>query len=325
MNTSVQRHIIWADLLRVLAIFGVICQHYCPAYYISHPITSNILVSICDWCVPVFVMLSGMFALPAEKKFNLWERMIHITVALCFWGIMYGINYYCIQTHGSYTFWSIIQPLFWKRLPWYHLWFLYLIIGLYLLTPVIRRWLSVASKKNVLYFLLLCFAFNFVTYVNQFLPAPLHHVLPSLSAFVGYYVSGYYLTKFDIAKRNRVLLYVGALFACVGMIILNRIYGVSAHTFFVNENPLTAVLSVGVFLAFKQFDFASGWRKISWVAELVFGIYLMHDLFIQYVHIPLFDRLLPINLIVNVLCNFALCAVLTWLIRKVPYVGKYIT
>lgn len=322
---SNKKHIIWADLLRVLAILGVVYRHYCPAYYDTHPLTTNILVSMGDWCVPVFLMLSGMFALSSEKVFRLKKRLIHIFTALCFWGILYGVNYFVIQKQESYTWLSIVQPLFWKRLPWYHLWFLYLIMGLYLLTPVLRSWLANASKKNVLYFLILCFAFSSVTYVNQFLPSPIHHLLPELSAFVGYYVLGYYLTTVSIGKRNRIILYVLSVLSCVCIILINCWYKVDAHTFKLYENPFTALMSVGLFVAFQQINFSEKWRKIAVLAELVFGIYLMHDLFIQYVHIPLFENVLPINILVNALCNFSLCAVLTWLIRKVPYVGKYIT
>ncbi len=266
-----------------------------------------------------------MFALSPEKVFRLKKRLIHIFVALCFWGVIYGANFFVIQSHGSYTLMSIIQPLFWKRLPWYHLWFLYLIMGLYLLTPVLRSWLANASKKNILYFLILCFAFSSVNYVNLFLPAHIHHLLPELSAFVGYYVLGYYLTKASNSKRNRIILYVLAVLSCVSIILINYYYKVNAHTFKIYENPFTALMSAGLFVAFQHINFSERWRKIAVLAELVFGIYLMHDLFIQYVHIPLFDNVLPINILVNALCNFSLCAILTWLIRKVPYVGKYIT
>ena len=320
-----KRHIIWADLLRVFAIFGVVYQHYCPAYYDTNPLETNILVSLGDWCVPVFLMLSGMFALAPEKQFRLKKRLVHIVSALCFWGIIYGVNYFVIQSHGSYTLMSIVQPLFWKRLPWYHLWFLYLIMGLYLLTPVLRSWLQTASKKNVLYFLLLCFAFSSVTYANQFLPSQIHHLLPDLPAFIGYYVLGYYLSSISINKKIRIPLYILAVLSCVCIILINYFYKVDAHTFKIYENPFTATMSVGIFVAFKHINFSEWWRKIAMLAELVFGVYLMHDLFIQYVHIPLFDNLLPVHILVNAICNFSLCAVLTWLIRKVPYVGKYLT
>ena len=318
-------HIIWADLLRVLAIVGVVYRYYCPAYYDTNPLTTNILVSMEDWCVPVFLMLSGMFALPSDKVFRLKKRLIHIVIALCFWGILYGVNFFVIQSHGSYSLLSIVQPLFWKRLPWYHLWFLYLIMGLYLLTPVLRSWLAHASRKNILYFLILCFAFSSVTYVNQFLPAHIHHLLPEMSAFIGYYVLGYYLSSVSICIRSRAILYGLAVLSCLCIILINYYYKVDAHTFNVYENPFTAFMSAGLFVAFQHIIFSERWRKFTVLAELVFGIYLMHDLFIQYVHIQLFDNVLPINILVNALCNFSLCAVLTWLIRKVPFVGKYIT
>ncbi len=277
------KHIIWADLLRVLAILGIVYGHYCPPYYDTHPLTTNIIVSMGDhWCIPVFLMLSGMFALPSEKVFRLKERLIHISAALCFWGILYGVNFFVIQKHGTYTVMSIVQPLFWKRLPWYHLWFLYLIMGLYLLSPVLRCWLANASQKNVLFFLILCFAFSSVTYVNQFLPYQIHHLLPELSAFIGYYVLGYYLSKVSMCKRDRIILYVLSFLSCACIILINHYFKVHAHTFNMHENPFTAMMSVGIFVAFQHINFSERWRRIAVLAELVFGVYLMHDLFIQY-------------------------------------------
>lgn len=323
-HPSISR-IIWADLLRIFAIFAVICQHYCPAYYGSHLLATNILVTICDWCIPVFVMLSGMFSLSPDKQFPFQKRLLRLVVALCFWSIVYGINYFVIQNHSSYTITSIIQPIFWKRLPWYHLWFVYMLLGLYLLTPVIRSWIEHASKQNILYFLLLCFAFNCVTWINQFLPSPLHHLLPALSAFVGYYVLGYYLSTLTITKQHRIIIYIASIAACAGIAISNQLLKLTAHTLIVNENPLTAIMSIGVFVAFKNIHFNTKWNNFSRISLLVFGIYLVHDLFIQYLHINLFSDIIPLNIFINALSNLIISAFIIFLIRKVPFVGKLIT
>lgn len=52
----------YLDLLRIIAIIAVIFQHFCPAYYGAGDYNRNavnIMVSLTDWCVPVFVMISG--------------------------------------------------------------------------------------------------------------------------------------------------------------------------------------------------------------------------------------------------------------------------
>lgn len=323
-NQNISR-LIWADLLRIIAIFAVICQHYCPAYYGSHLLATIIGVTICDWCIPVFVMLSGMFSLSPNKQFPLQKRLLRLVVALCFWSIAYGINYFVIQNHGSYTISSIIQPIFWKRLPWYHLWFVYMFLGLYLLTPVIRSWIAHASQKNILYFLLLCFAFNCITWINQFLPSPLHHLLPVLSAFVGYYVLGYYLSTLTITKQHRIIIYIASIAACAGIVISNQLFKLTAHTLIVNESPLTAIMSIGVFVAFKHKHFNNKWSNFSRISLLVFGIYLVHDFFIQYLHIGLFSDIILLNIFINALSTLLISAIIIFLIRKIPFVGKLIT
>lgn len=315
---------IWADFLRIIAIFAVIIQHYCPAYYESYPIETNIMVTLCDWCVPVFVMLSGMFSISPEKSFDLKKRFGHLLIALCFWSIAYGINCYVIQDHSPYTILSIIQPIFWKRLPWYHLWFIYMILGLYLLTPIIRTWVASASKRNILFFLILCFTFNSITWVNQFLPYPLHHLLPTISVFVGYYVLGYLLSIVTIAKRYRVIIYCASVAAYIGVVLTNQFFNINAHTLIVNENPLTAIMSIGIFIAVKNARFAPKWSEISKISCLVFGIYLVHDFIIQYIHISLLSCFISVNIIINALSNLLLSALIVYVIKKIPLVGKYI-
>ena len=331
MEKTIVNRYYWADILRIGAIFAVIIQHLSPALYNTYYMESNILVSITDWCVPIFVMLSGMFTLTPEKDLpnkKLIHKILHLVVALCFWSIIYGIFYYnTIQHDGSYTVMSIIGPIVWKRLPWYHLWFLYMIIGLYILTPLLRSWIKNASNNNIKYFLLLCFLFNTITYINHFLPAKIHHLLPSISAFVGYYVLGYYLSKVTIKRTYRYILYTLSAISCFFIIFTNQMTGEYPHSYDINSSPLVAIMSMGVFVGVMNLptSFKCNSMLLSALSSLTLGIYLVHDMFIQYIRVPsIIDSALGTT-ILNAAVIFILSAIVAFLLQKIPIVGKYIT
>ena len=73
LNSNRNKRVAYLDLLRILAIFAVIFQHFCPGYYNADDFNKNavnIMVSLTDWCVPVFVMISGALLLNPQKEFS---------------------------------------------------------------------------------------------------------------------------------------------------------------------------------------------------------------------------------------------------------------
>lgn len=222
---------------------------------------------------------------------------------------------------------SIIGPIVWKRFPWYHLWFLYMIIGLYILTPLLRSWIKNASNNNIKYFLLLCFLFNTITYINHFLPSKIHHLLPSISAFVGYYVLGYYLSKVTIKRTSRYILYALSAISCFFIIFTNLITGEHPHSYDINSSPLVAIMSMGVFVGVMNIptSFKCNSMLLAAISNLTLGIYLVHDMFIQYIRVPFIIDSAWGTTILNAAVIFILSAIVAFLLQKIPIVGKYIT
>lgn len=271
-----------------------------------------------------------MFTLAPEKDLpnkKLIHKILHLAVALCFWSIVYGIFYYTIQHDGSYTVMSIIGPIVWKRLPWYHLWFLYMIIGLYILTPLLRSWIKNASNNNIKYFLLLCLLFNTITWINHFLPAKIHHLLPSISAFVGYYVLGYYLSKVTIKRTSRHILYTLSVISCFFIIFTNQITGEQPHSYDINSCPLVAIMSMGVFVGMMNLPISlkCNSKLLATLSSLTLGIYLVHDIFIHLIRIPYILDFAWGTIILKAVVIYILSAIVTFLLQRIPIIGKYIT
>ena len=138
------------DLIRTLAIFLVILLHasnatlqlssVSPSYWW----TAAVYKSLAVYCVPLFVMLSGALLLQPTKlnepiRVFLKKRLSRLGLAFVFWSAIYTIWAFYVF-HAPVTlgniYQSIVKDLFTG--VYYQFWFIYLIVGLYLITPILR-------------------------------------------------------------------------------------------------------------------------------------------------------------------------------------------
>jgi surface polysaccharide O-acyltransferase-like enzyme len=173
----------------------------------------------------LFVMVSGMFMLlPSnitlkDENKRIGKKILRMLGALFFFGLLYNILVPVMFERRLPTN-ILVIPILYKIISgnaWFHLWFLYMIIGLYLLTPVLRVFIKNASKEHIEYFLVLYFIVYACLpwYENlhiSFLPQKIGLQLKELSGFAGYYIAGYYFSTYAIKKRTEICFYVlGAL------------------------------------------------------------------------------------------------------------------
>ena len=169
MARKIDGRLAYADLLRTFATIAVIVLHLAGSQMAVVAVTSqnwqifNIYDGLVRWCVPVFVMLSGMFMLDPGRSLPLPKLLFHnalrILVCLMFWGTVYALAG-CwaagdFSVHGLWT--AMLDTL--KGNTHYHLWFLYMILGLYLVTPILRAFCKGASRGDLHYFFILAFLF----------------------------------------------------------------------------------------------------------------------------------------------------------------------
>jgi surface polysaccharide O-acyltransferase-like enzyme len=148
----------WIKNARILAIFAVIFLHVAAGVVSTEPIGShnwwiaNFFDSLSRWCVPVFVMISGALLLNPKKQENLSEfyakRISRILIPLISWTIIYCIWVYLggVVKNDPVSMTFLLQSVL-QGNPYYHMWFLYMIIFMYLFTPFF-------SKNNRKFFIL---------------------------------------------------------------------------------------------------------------------------------------------------------------------------
>ncbi len=204
------------DILRLLATLAVIMIHGG-----LNPLTDNLMIkymyrgmhAAIVWCVPVFFMISGRFFLDPERDVSakkiLTVYLPHIIVPFLVWSGVYTA-YGLIS--GSYSHLSTFGVIAEFIHGPYHLWFLYSLAGLYLLTPILRK--AAADGKTLAYFLIMFAAVNVVTQYLIYVPKIGGMIsdfiertgLRAVTGYMGYFMLGYFLysKKDNMSKKQRL-------------------------------------------------------------------------------------------------------------------------
>ncbi|MEG1878557.1 MAG: acyltransferase family protein [Pseudoflavonifractor sp.] len=359
MTKTADGRLAYADLLRCVASLAVIFLHVCGAAFGDFAIGSggwnvlNLFDGLVHWCVPIFVMLSGMFLLDPKKALpplSLLRHLLRILVALLFWGMVYALADFLLAG-GSLSAPSMLSCL--KSVLWgnthYHLWFLYTILGLYLITPLLRAFVRGASRSDFHYCFLLIFLFCSVLFLalrlrpSQTASAWLRSCLylGELAqiglCYVGYYLAGYYLKNFTLGRLAEFIIYLLGIFGAVVTVWGNRALSLHsgwANLEFYNYNaPNVVFMAVAVFVLFRYLlgvsEERGRRRSVSAVAKVSFGIYLVHELFLMLLKewgISAATVLTPaLSVPLIALGVFAASFAVAWLLSKIPFLGKYLT
>ena len=307
------------DVLRVLACLGVITIHTAgsPIYHGMVEDGSlwwyecKLIDALVRWSVPVFVMLTGYFMLNPNKELtieNLFKKRVsRLVVALIFWTLFYALT------------------LHWQFYPFgnqnSHFWYMGMCIGLYISMPVMRL---IALNEKVLAYA--CWTWIFIRiyyFIGKYVELPIEFTDYVFTDYVGYCLWGYYLSTLKLSRKMEYGLYaIGVLSIMLTGLMMSLWKIGSAY-----EMPNVIFTSLPIFyFALRHPIRENKWTKvITECSKVSLGIYLVH----MFVLIEVFfrmHRLIPNPLLLTPLCVmavFAVSAVLSLIIRKVPYVGKW--
>ena len=219
-----RRRVIYFDILRIVAIFFVVFVHLAAQHWADVDVSSrawfafNLYCTTGKWSVPIFVMISGALFLGRDVSISaiLKKNVARIATVFLFWSGCYALVYLVFR-HAPL---AVVLSQF--ITGHYHLWFLYMIVGLYLLIPLLRP--IVQNETLTRYFLLLAFVFTFLlpqlalflSFVSYQASAVLHTVIMYSYCFfplgfTAYFIGGYYLSRRDFSRREEIILY------CIGV------------------------------------------------------------------------------------------------------------
>lgn len=196
------------DLVRTVGIVLVVLLHAASEPHavvdvmsqeeIARWVASDFYNSLARPCVPLFLMLAGALLLqPGKVDERLMvffkKRWSRIGLPFIFWGIAYFAWRFFVNGEAL-TASSVLQGVL--EGPYIHFWFLYLLTGLYLVTPLLRVVVAYSRRKLLRYFLLIWFVgTSLVRFLSLLGPYTLNADVFLLAGWLGYFVLGIYLTK----------------------------------------------------------------------------------------------------------------------------------
>lgn len=363
-----KERIAWVDLLKIIACFLVVFSHNCDPYVaVFDSDRSTFLAgvfsgSLTRSSVPLFVMMTGVLLLPTTRTMSQFyrRRIGRILPPLIFWSAALPLLYYLyinripLSTNpainpADYTLFETLRRavtfIFNFNYTTTPLWYLYMLIGLYLIIPLLNAWLVQATRKELRLFLSVWFITLFIPYIKMFAPVlgyagnygnmgifgicdwNEYGTFYYISGFIGYLVLAYYLVTYPLKiSLAKTLLYgiplflIGYAITSFGFIEVQRYYpGNYAYLeiiwFFTGINVFMMTLPIFVIIQ-KLPVHPNKW--LARAASLTFGIYLCHFFFVQVGYDMLTPLTLPVpvKIILGAIFAFSVSAILVAVMKQ---------
>ena len=379
MNLSNQKnqHIVWLDVVRFIAMFTVVCCH-CTDPFNFYPGTAPNIGEIKLWgaiygsvlrpCVPLFVMITGALLLPVRGDASTFykKRIPRVFYPFLIWSVLYnlfpwitgllGLNPQIILDFFPYAGEEVMQQSFSVSLEYIlmipfnfsilavHMWYIYLLIGLYLYLPVFSAWVEKASERAKLMFLLAWGVTLLLPYYYQFVSNYLwgtcswnsFGMLYAFAGFNGYLLLGHYLKNLEWSLKKTLAIGIPMFAAGYAVTFLGfrHITALPEYTdemlelFFTYCSLNVVMMTIPVFMLAKKVKVNSERMKKA-LANLTvcgFGIYMIHYFFTgpSVVLMRAIDMPIGLQIPVAAILAFAVSWGFVWLIYRAGKVAKYI-
>jgi len=345
--------LVYVKTIRAFALCVIVTLHVAfPLIYLYNS------VSYGDWWVansfyiwgkigsPLFTMVSGLLLLNPSKDQPIGvffqKRFVKVLLPFVAWSSIY-LLWRIFLREESFTPKEILV-LFVQGPVYYHLWFIQMILGLYLATPILRIYIRHANQQNLTYFLVVWLvSVSVLPIVQRFFGFEIGIDVVVTTGFVGFFVLGYYLRNVVLTRGQliAVLLIIVASFlftqyATHALTVQNK--GVFDNFFVLNDSLNLVIMAIGLFLFFKSIDYARLFTKLPviqkvvlWISSCSLGVYFIHVLIIEELAsgrygFTLTGSTLPplIGIPAEAMLVMALSVGATNLLKQIPYVRNIV-
>ena len=275
--------------IRIIACFLVIVLHVSAdtvATMGNGWFVANVLSSFSRVCVPLFFMVSGLTLLSKVETLNVFfrKRVTRIVIPLVFWSCVYlsWNNYNGVHT-PSWIGSILSGPVM------YHLWYLYVIIGLYALMPMMRRFYLNATQQEKIWGVALWFLVGSVwpAIVSIKGGSSCIVLLPTATADIygltifgnaaGFFLLGAVLGEVSTKKSvGGILFLLGSILTCAAVYWQSNSAGHFCGAFYSYSSPFVVIAASGVFLMMMSLSKKPASLALTKIADCTLGIYCVH-------------------------------------------------
>jgi surface polysaccharide O-acyltransferase-like enzyme len=328
------------DFLRIISAFAVVWSHVSAMVIIKtvniHSLTwwtGNVAYSYFRWCVPIFITISGSLLLSSPSTLTPIQfyrrRLARILPAIIFWTLIFiAFRKY---TEPGFSLMVAIESIV-NGDPYFHLWYLYMVIGLYLVTPFLKILVNTLNADSLRLLIFGCFAIAAIesirggsnsTFLTRFLP------------YLGYFLSGYYFccyrSKLNIWLQTFIILTCGAIISIEHYALIPLLGSRSGEIVFSFNNPATIVMSICIFRLWIFADDLTSFpeRQNNPIGQrlsaISLGIYAIHPLCLKVLEKYGVDGFFIHPLIgipLTTLLAFSLSLLLVAVMSSIPYLRR---
>ena len=362
-----ENRLVWCDVVRLLAFFMLLCCHAADPFYAAAAYASSGTSThpeMVEWairwgslvrpCVPLFVMLTGVLSLPVKSSMESFyqKRIPRVLFPFLIWSVLYYLTPWFTGLLGLDN--SIVIKLFsWAetdsqalsdglvnvaRIPYAfsfiacHMWYIYMLIGLYLYLPIFSAWVERATRRQKEIILGLWALSTFLPYFTEYISKYAFGTCEwnsfglfyYFAGFNGYMLLGHYIQHYVNWSWTKTLS-VALPLLLAGFLITYNGYSYimnlpdktpeQVELFWTYNTPNVAMMTLACFLLVYRIRITADSRLAKWLAHLTtcgFGVYMIHYYFVcvgydlgAWLHIP--DPLrIPFSAIVILACSWTI-------------------
>lgn len=384
-QTTTDNRIVWLDVIRCVAMLMVIGVHCIDPFYISP--TMRAIPEYTHWAaiygsllrpsVPLFVMMTGLLLLPVKQQplSTFYKKRIYrVLFPFLIWSVLYSMfpwftgvlglpkeiigDFFCYtQGHESQSLIDSLKDV--AMIPFNfshkenHMWYIYLLIGLYLYMPFFSAWIEKASEKTKRTFLLIWVASLFLPYIREYVVNLLFDrsgyafgedtwnefgLFYYFAGFNGYLLLGHYVRQGNQWSLPKTLLICIVMFA-IGYYVTYTGFSTTAanpnatetemELYFTFCSPNVLLMTLAVFLLLQKAVVTTPIvvKALANITKCGFGIYMVHYFVVGPFFLLIGPSEIPIPLQVPLmavcifLCSWAFTALMY---RLMPQKARYI-
>ena len=286
------------------------------------------------WPVPCFMMITGFLLLSRQpidynKAFCYFKR---IAILLALFGTLFASMELFFKTKSLTldlfvnSFVDMIQGKTWN-----HLWYLYMLLGIYLILPIFSWKNTPPHSKQLLILLLIIF---FFTSILPCVKQDIGIVFPLSSVYVGYLLLGYFLSIEEVndwcscyLKDEYCVFIILFLFA---LVVIEYVFDIQFR-FSGYTSPFTVMQVTLMFVMAmrqrKMIDKICCNPLVKNFNRCSLGIYIIHMVWINLIIKVLHVNIMGLNILMILMASLAI-VILSWMsvnvLIRVPILKKYL-
>ena len=300
---------------------------------------SRIMVNNLMWAVPCFFMVSGALLLDRRREMpykKLFTKYIgKMLLVILIFTLIYSVS--DMLLNGQPGFGGALLEGIYKAFTdtsWSHMWYLYTLIGIYLMLPLYKKMIQGCTEKDIWYLLAIFFIFLSLFPLLEMFGVSFGVKIPAATIYPFWFFLGYALKGQDRGRAVPAVFFsVGTLGLILFTILRWTLPMEGMEQLFAYSSPVVILQAMGLYLLLYSIPVhKKGWlhKVLVWIDRRSFGIYLVHLIFIRwglrFFHINPYGLGIgsPLFLALFVLGVLVLSGAVVFILQKIPGVNKLI-